>query len=103
MRFTKIVRNVDLTLFWSFTAVTESQDGGNMARNVYYVSPRGAYWIVQTAGGYVYSTHSRKEDALEAARQMAYANMPSQVMVQLQNGQWQTEWTYGNDPFPPRG
>lgn len=27
----------------------------------------------------------------------------AQILVQRDNGQWRTEWTYGQDPFPPRG
>lgn len=27
----------------------------------------------------------------------------AQVIVQGRDGQWRTEWTYGNDPYPPRG
>jgi hypothetical protein len=25
------------------------------------------------------------------------------VLVQGQNNQFRTEWTYGHDPYPPRG
>ncbi len=27
----------------------------------------------------------------------------SQILLQGDGGKFRTEWTYGNDPFPPRG
>lgn len=27
----------------------------------------------------------------------------SQILVQRDGGQWRTEWTYGSDPYPPKG
>lgn len=27
----------------------------------------------------------------------------AQILVQGQGGQWRTEWTYGSDPYPPKG
>lgn len=74
-----------------------------MARNVYLVLTDGGNWKVTKAGGLVLSTHADKEDALAAARTVAKANQPSQVKVQKQDGTFQTEWTYGDDPYPPKG
>lgn len=73
-----------------------------MARRVYYVSPAGANWKV-THQGQVLGTHANKADAIASARRWAKANPPSQVLVQRQDGTWQTEWTYGDDPYPPPG
>lgn len=73
-----------------------------MARNQYYVSPDGDGWKV-TEIGQVLSRHQSKEPALQAARATAEANQPSQVLVQKADGTFQTEWTYGDDPHPPRG
>ena len=49
------------------------------------------------------SRHRLKTAAVRAAIDEAHANPPSQVLVQKQDGQWQTEWTYGQDPYPPSG
>jgi hypothetical protein len=73
-----------------------------MARNKFYVSPEGTNWKV-TFEQQVLSRHATKETALEAARTVAHANQPSQVLVQKQDGTFQTEWTYGDDPYPPKG
>lgn len=43
------------------------------------------------------------EAAKKAAKQSAEAGYPSQVLVQDRNNQWRVEWTYGDDPYPPRG
>ena len=78
-------------------------------RFYYYVlqHPRG--WEIRMEGhppgSFVATT---KQEAVSAAAAAANENWtknksPSGVRVQLQNGQWQEERTYGNDPFPPRG
>lgn len=74
-----------------------------MARTTYYVSPSGNEWKVTLEGGHLLGTHKTKEAAIDDARRWAKANPPSQVMVQKQDGTFQVEWTYGQDPFPPRG
>lgn len=72
-------------------------------RNTYYVSPEGDDWKVTKEGGTVISRHDTKKPAIRAAIDEAHANPPSQVLVQGQDGQYQTEWTYGQDPYPPPG
>ncbi len=41
--------------------------------------------------------------AVAAAKATWSRGTPAQVLVQGQDGKWRTEWTYGQDPFPPRG
>jgi hypothetical protein len=72
-------------------------------RNRYFVSPDGDNWKVTKEGGSVIGHHRLKKDAVRAAIDEAHANPPSQVLVQGQDGQFQTEWTYGQDPYPPPG
>jgi len=75
-----------------------------MARNVYRVTPEGDQWKVKKDGAdRADSLHKTKESAVERAREVAKNNQPSQVVVHLQNGRIETEWTYGDDPFPPSG
>jgi hypothetical protein len=72
------------------------------ARNVYHVVPHGTYWQVKH-NGQVISTHFTKQVAVESGRRVAHANMPSQLVLHNADGTIETEWTYGNDPYPPRG
>lgn len=78
-------------------------------RLYYYVLTVGGRWEVRVQGHPNGSfMFDRKEDALNGARAGAKENWekngkPSGVRVQLQNGQWEEERTFGNDPFPPRG
>ena len=37
------------------------------------------------------------------AKEVAKNQPPSQVVVRKQDGTIQTEYTYGDDPYPPRG
>lgn len=74
-----------------------------MARKVYHVVPDGTQWKVTLVGGSTVSTHSTKQAASDAAVATAKANQPSQVVVHKSDGTIETEWTYGNDPFPPAG
>lgn len=46
---------------------------------------------------------SNKEEAIEKAKEIAKANEPSQIIVHRQDGQIQTEYTYGDDPREYKG
>jgi uncharacterized protein DUF2188 len=71
-------------------------------RTVYFVlSDRGGWKV--TEEGRELSQHETKEEAIDAAVRAAQANEPSQVKVQKQNGTWNEERSYGDDPDPPPG
>ena len=75
-------------------------------RRVLYVSPHGTQWNVHWEGEKKGDLFDRKEDAVKHARRTVAA-LPegevSSIRVQKADGTFQTEWTYGNDPYPPRG
>jgi len=41
--------------------------------------------------------------AVDAAHTSGGKGYAAQVLIQGLNNQWRTEWTYGNDPYPPKG
>jgi hypothetical protein len=41
--------------------------------------------------------------AVNAAHDSGSKGHDAQVLVQGVNNQFRTEWTYGHDPYPPRG
>ena len=76
-----------------------------MARNIYYVLSNGGRWKVRhDEKDYHFDTQA---DAIRASVDAAHSSgkkgIDSQVLIQGQDGQWRTEWTYGNDPYPPKG
>lgn len=73
-----------------------------MARKQYHVVPDGANWSVKL-GGVVQATKSTKQAAVDWAVATAKANQPSQVVIHKADGTIETEYTYGNDPYPPKG
>ena len=73
-----------------------------MARKVYRVVPNGTNWQVKH-NGQVLSNHTLKANAIDAGRRVAIANQPSQLVVHRADGTIETEYTYGNDPYPPVG
>jgi hypothetical protein len=73
-----------------------------MARKVYHVVPNGTNWQVKH-NGQVFSNHILKSAAIESGRQVAIANQPSQLVIHKADGTIETEYTYGNDPYPPVG
>lgn len=73
-----------------------------MARKIYYVSPDSGRWKI-THNGTNLSYHTTKEAAEKAGVEVAKANQPSQLVIQRADGTFEQEFTYGNDPFPPRG
>jgi hypothetical protein len=46
---------------------------------------------------------SNKEEAIEKAKEIAKANEPSQIIIHREDGQIQTEYTYGDDPRKYKG
>jgi len=79
-----------------------------MSRVYYYLSPNGSKWKV-TADGHPgkqwdYETKQAALNATVAAANATWSKgVKCGIRVQLANGQWQEERTYGDDPFPPRG
>lgn len=73
-------------------------------RTIYHVSPSGDQWKVQREGAArAARTFSTKQPAVSYARKTAKNNKPSQVKVHRQDGTIETEWTHGDDPYPPSG
>lgn len=73
-----------------------------MARKVFHVVPNGSMWSVKYNGA-IQSSHYTKAAAIESGRRLAIANQPSQLVVHKSDGTIETEYTYGDDPYPPRG
>jgi hypothetical protein len=71
-------------------------------RKVYHVVPAGTLWQVKH-NGEVLSSHYTKQTAIDAGRTAAKANMPSQLVIHKSDGTIETEYTYGDDPYPPQG
>lgn len=75
-------------------------------RKVLYVSPSGSQWKVHWEHQNNGDFFSLKDDAIKHARKLV-AGLPegqvSSIRVQRADGTFQTEWSYGSDPFPPKG
>lgn len=74
-------------------------------RKVIYVLSQGNLWQVK-CDHCNSETFNNQAEAIKVARQHVASLQEgtlSQILVQADNGRWRTEWTYGQDPFPPRG
>jgi hypothetical protein len=49
------------------------------------------------------STHEVKDDAVAEGQRVAKANAPSQLVVHRKDGTFEYEYTYEDDPYPPKG
>jgi hypothetical protein len=74
-------------------------------RKVYHVTPgAGDHWQVKGEGNRrATSLHPTKEEAVSRARELAKGRSLGQVIVHKNDGTIQTEYTYGDDPHPPKG
>ncbi len=72
------------------------------SRKLYRVQYVNSAWAVRHEGVSL-SIYVRKEEAVSAGQKVAKANAPSQLVVHRMDGTIEYEYTYGNDPFPPRG
>lgn len=70
-----------------------------------WVSPDGKDgWNVKTQGkSKAAANFEDKTDAVDKAKEMAQNVRLSQVIIQKKDGTIQTEYTYGKDPYPPKG
>lgn len=76
-----------------------------MTRATYYVLSDGGSWTVRLNGKDTpFRTQAEAIDAArDAAKRTFAAGQNSQVLIQGANGQWRTEWTYGDDPVRSPG
>lgn len=77
------------------------------ARKVYHIVPNPGQekdWKIKEENiDEPLGLFSNKEEAIEKAKEIAKANEPSQIIVHREDGQIQTEYTYGDDPRKYKG
>jgi hypothetical protein len=77
-----------------------------MARAQYVVGYHEQQWKI-SLDGKRYGPYATQRDAIKAAIDAAHESgsrgIDAQVLVQGTDSKFRTEWTYGNDPYPPKG
>ena len=75
------------------------------ARAVFHVMMHEGKWVVkrEQAPSGEFDAFETKDEAIERARTKAHRSLPSQVIVHRADGTFEQEFTYGDDPYPPRG
>lgn len=74
-------------------------------RQIYHVMPNpGGGWNVKKEGGQRSSAHfETKAQAADRGRDLAKSSGLGQIKIHKKDGRLQTEYTYGKDPYPPKG
>lgn len=74
-----------------------------MGQALYYIVSDGGHWKVRHSGAdYPYLTRpTALSAAIDAAHSSGSRGHEAEVLVQDEDGEWHTEWTYGRDPYPP--
>lgn len=77
-----------------------------MARAQYVVVLQDNEWKISFNGQH-YGPYNSQRDAIRIAVDTAHKaggqGFDAQVLVQGTDHKFRTEWTYGNDPYPPPG
>ncbi len=75
-----------------------------MAKQNYHVTRRAnGHWAVVGAGNSrASSLHTTQASAIAAARPLAQNNR-SELRIHNQQNRIRESWSYGNDPYPPKG
>lgn len=77
-----------------------------MARAQYVVVLHNGQWKISFDGKH-YGPYDTQKAAIKVAVDTAHKagkdGHDAQVLVQGQDNRFRTEWTYGNDPYPPKG
>ncbi len=77
-----------------------------MARSQYFVVLHEGRWKIKHNGTH-YGPYATQKEAIRKAVDAAHGSgkkgYDAQVLVQGKDNKFRTEWTYGNDPYPPPG
>lgn len=77
-----------------------------MNRLQYFVVRQNGEWKISFESKH-YGPYPTQAVAIKAAIDAAHAastnGRPAQVLVQGLDSKFRTEWTYGEDPYPPKG
>ncbi|EIT69466.1 MULTISPECIES: DUF2188 domain-containing protein [Hydrocarboniphaga] len=77
-----------------------------MARAQYFVVHHQGQWKISFDGKH-YGPYDTQKAAIKVAVETAHTSgkngHDAQVLVQGTDSKFRTEWTYGNDPYPPKG
>lgn len=77
-----------------------------MSRAQYFVVKHEGNWKIKLDGKH-YGPYATQEAAINAAiaaaKEAQSQGHNSQVLVQGADNKFRTEWTYGDDPYPPKG
>ena len=74
-----------------------------MAGKNQYVVRDGDKWGVRGEGNErLTRSFDTQREAINHGRDIA-RNQSSELRIQGRNGQFREAWSYGNDPFPPKG
>ena len=77
-----------------------------MARTQYFVTNRGGQWMI-VLNDQDYGPYKTQRDAylaaVDAAHKEGKQGRDAQVLIQGTDHKFRTEWTYGHDPYPPKG
>ncbi|MBB3461273.1 DUF2188 domain-containing protein [Rhizobium sp. BK377] len=77
-----------------------------MARAQYFVVLHEGQWKIKHNDKHYGPYQTQKaaiKEAVDTAHKAGKQGHDAQVLVQGENNQFRTEWTYGNDPYPPKG
>lgn len=73
-----------------------------MSKNQYVVR-NGDKWGVRGEGNErLTRSFDTQREAIDPGRDIA-RNQSSELRIQGRNGQFREAWSYGNDPYPPKG
>lgn len=77
-----------------------------MSRAQYFVVKHEGEWKIKYNGEHFgpYRTQAGAiKSAVDAAHKAGKKGNDAQVLIQGADNKFRAEWTYGNDPYPPKG
>ncbi len=77
-----------------------------MSRAQYFVVLHEGQWKIKFNGKHYGPYNSQKSAiraSVDAAHKAGQLGDDTQVLIQGTNALFRAEWTYGHDPYPPRG
>ncbi|THH34290.1 DUF2188 domain-containing protein [Aliishimia ponticola] len=73
-----------------------------MSKNQYVVRNGGKWGVRGEGNERLTRSFETQREAIDHGRDIA-RNQGSELRIQGRNGQFREAWSYGNDPYPPKG
>jgi hypothetical protein len=96
-------RNTEVDCDSAIDTLVRNSEEDHMSKKNQYVVRNGVGWGVRGEGNSrLTKSFDTQREAIQYGRGIAQ-NQEAELRIQGQDGKFREAWSYGNDPYPPKG